>query len=76
LQRFTLKQGQIAYIEADLRLSTALPQGGGYFEVGSTPATPIPRADLTKFGAWPGVSRIFDSGAIVIYGLGGLAHGS
>jgi uncharacterized membrane protein YhaH (DUF805 family) len=76
LQRFTIKQGRIAYVEADLRLSAALPQGGGYFELGPTPAKPIPRADLAKFGSWPGVSRIFDSGSIVIYDLGGLSRGS
>jgi hypothetical protein len=76
LQRFTIRRGKIQYIVADLRLSTALPQGGGYFEVDSTPTHPIPRADLTKFSQWPGVSRVFDSGAIVIYHLGGPGHGS
>lgn len=73
-----LRQTQVRYIVIDLRLSTALPYVGYYFD-GNEPGayqhtTPIPRRDLTKFNTVPQINCVFDSGNIVIYDAGGLLH--
>src|SRR5258706_7875932 len=66
-----LKQQRIQYLVVDRRLSTGLPRIGVYFEI--TPSgikqynQPIDPAALTKFDDVKNVSRLFDSGNIIIY---------
>jgi hypothetical protein len=64
----------LSLVLVDRRLSEALPASGQYFP--DDPAAgrytrPLPAADLAKFNHVPGVSRIYDSGNIVIYDLRG-----
>jgi hypothetical protein len=70
-----LELGGIQYIVVDYRLSTDLPQTGIYFELGEQNARkhadPIDLVSLTKFDGLGRISRIFDSGDIVIYGVEG-----
>lgn len=73
-----LKQSGVRYLVVDLRLSTALPTIGFYFETGEPGSfvrtTPLSLEDLTKFNAIPQINRIFDSGDIIIYDVGGLTN--
>ena len=75
-----LRQARVRYLVVDLRLSTALPLVGYYYdqyENDSLPLTsPISREALTKFDTVPGINRIFDNGDIVIYDVGPLVDGS
>jgi len=75
-----LRQARVRYLVVDLRLSTALPLEGYYYdqyENDSLPLTsPISREALTKFDTVPGINRIFDNGDIVIYDVGPLVDGS
>jgi hypothetical protein len=68
----------VRYLVVDRRLSTALPSAGVYIERGEVPGdrytTPIDPAVLAKFDTLVDVSRLFDSGDIVIYDLGALEH--
>jgi hypothetical protein len=72
--RAILVQGNIRYVVVDHRLSTGLPRLGVYFESGEPNSfqhkTPIPPAALAKFDQVENVSRVFDSGDIVIYDTG------
>lgn len=66
-----LRNGQIAYIVVDRRLSSSVPLLTSYFERGE-PSTgrhtvPIALSGLTKFDSLENVYRIFDSGDIQIY---------
>ncbi len=74
--RAILRQDDIQYVVVDLRLSTALPAIGTYFNSANLqPATtPINRAALTKFDGVQDVSRIFDSGDIIIYNVESIAR--
>jgi hypothetical protein len=64
----------IGYVYVDRRISEQLPASGSYFPDGAPPYThPVPLADLTKFNHTRGVTRVYDSGNIVIYGLGGVS---
>lgn len=69
-----LRQAGIRYLVVDLRLSTSVPFIGYYFEDDEPGAFqythPISRQALTKFNTVPQISRIYDSGDIVIYDLG------
>lgn len=71
-----LKQDKIQYLLIDRRLSTGLPEIGTYFNNGEPNAQhytrPISVASLTKFNGLDNVSKVFDSGDIVIYEVGGL----
>lgn len=71
-----LTQGNVQYVLVDLRLSTALPRVGVYFEAGEPDSfqhrTPLLTTALTKFDHIENVSRVFDSGDIVIYNTGAL----
>ena len=73
-----LQQAQVRYLVVDLRLSTGLPYVGFYFDQGEPEAfqrtTPIARKDLTKFNTIPQINRVFDSGNIAIYDVGGLIN--
>jgi hypothetical protein len=73
-----LKRANVRYLVVDLRLSTALPILGFYFESeepdSNDRTTPLDRAVLTKFNTVPQINRMFDSGDIVIYDVGGLIN--
>lgn len=66
-----LDRGYIQYIVVDHRLATGLPRLGVYFQSVEPSAylhkTPIPEEALAKFDQQTNMSRIFDSGNIVIY---------
>jgi hypothetical protein len=64
-----LEADNIQYIVVDRRLSTALPQIRAYYDVGipGTLTSPISPVALAKFDGVQGVSRVFDSGDIIIY---------
>ena len=62
----------IHYALADLRLTRNLPVSGSYWFMDPNAgryAHPLPLLDMTKFNHTPGITRIFDSGDIVIYDL-------
>lgn len=73
-----LQQAHVRYLVVDQRLSTALPYVGFYFDQGEPGAyqrtMPIPLKALTKFNTVPQINRVFDSGSIVIYDVGGLIN--
>jgi hypothetical protein len=73
-----LRQTRVRYLVVDLRLSKALPLLGFYFDEEEPGAfqhtTPIDSASLTKFNTIPQINRVFDSGDIVIYDVGGLIN--
>jgi hypothetical protein len=75
-----LRETQIQYLVADLRLSTGLPRRGFYFsEIGPgafTYTAPNSKAALAKYDNLPNVNRVFDSGNIVIYDTGALLNGT
>ncbi len=75
-----LRQARVRYLVVDLRLSTALPLEGYYFEENEPGflqlISPISRNALTKFNVIPQINRVFDSGDIVIYDVGALVDGS
>ena len=66
-----LQRGGIQYIVVDRRLSTALPRIGFYYDEEEPNrlqyTRPIDPAALAKFDGVQNVSRVFDSGDIVIY---------
>jgi hypothetical protein len=66
-----LRRGDIRYIVVDLRLAYAAPIYKYDFESSEPDAgrhtTPIPLAALQKFDGLRGVTRIYDSGDIIIY---------
>jgi hypothetical protein len=69
-ERSLLKKVGIDYLLADLRLTTALPVVGSYFDGGAADAmlgAPPQPAALLKFNAEDGVGRVFDNGYEVIY---------
>jgi hypothetical protein len=69
--RYVLVKDRISYLVVDRRLSTALPGVGVYFERDEPDAyahtRPLSASALTKYDAICPVSRIYDSGSIVIY---------
>lgn len=71
-----VRQAHVQYLVVDVRLSTALPLLGFYFEQGEQGSfqltSPISRDALTKFNDVPNVNRIFDSGDIIMYDMKGL----
>lgn len=71
-----LSSARVQYLVVDLRLAQALPLLGFYYEQGETGAykhtMPISLRALTKFDAIAQINRVFDSGNIVIYNVGGL----
>jgi hypothetical protein len=68
-----LRRGGVQYIVVDRRLSTGLPHMGSYFYEGDPneplETKPIDPAALAKFDGVQNVSRIYDSGDIVIYNV-------
>jgi hypothetical protein len=73
-----LRRGRISYLVVDRRLTSAppmLPPYAGGDPRGKDYTRPVPAAALAKFDQTPGVSRVFDSGDIVIYDVRGLTGG-
>ena len=74
-----LKYANIQYLLVDYRLSTALPRMGTYFDRSEPNAlyhtTPINASALHKFDGIKNVSRIYDSGNIVIYDVEAITNG-
>jgi hypothetical protein len=74
----TLQHAGVQYLVVDLRLSTALPALGFYYEPDEPDAFqhthPISLQALTKFNTVPQIDRVFDSGDLVIYDVGGLTN--
>ena len=72
-----LKRGRVRYLVVDRRLNSGLPMAGFYFQMSEPGAyrhtTPMDPKALTKFDGISDVSRLFDSGDIVIYDVGVLA---
>ncbi len=72
---WALANGPIDFLLIDLRLSTALPVLGFYFEPWEPrSAAPLSAEALLKFDGIEGITRIYDNGFIVIYDVRGL-HG-
>jgi hypothetical protein len=70
---WALAKGRIDFLLVDLRLSTALPVLGFYFEPWEPKSTaPLSAAALLKFDNVDGITRIYDNGYIVIYDVRGL----
>jgi hypothetical protein len=73
-----LRQARVHFLVVDLRLTTALPTIGFYFEPGEPGSfqrtKPLSLEALTKFNTVPQINRIFDSGNIIIYDVGGLTN--
>ena len=60
------------YVIADYRMTMELPAEGSYFindPLAGLYARPLPKQDLDKFNAIPGISRIFDDGTIAIFDI-------
>jgi hypothetical protein len=75
--RQLLHAGSVRYLVVDYRLTQSLPRDRFYYST-SEPVhrTPIPLMSFAKFDRTRGVSRIFDSGHIIIYDVSSLArHG-
>lgn len=73
---YALARSDIDFLLVDLRLSTAPPVLGFYFEPWEVQeGTPLTGAELLKFNDIQGVARIYDNGWIVIYDVRGL-HGN
>jgi hypothetical protein len=75
-----LRQDNIEFLLVDHRLSTSLPYVGTYFNLpangGQQNTRPMDPAALAKFDSVQNVSRIFDSGDIVIYNVESITNGS
>jgi hypothetical protein len=69
--RATIRAGGIEFVVTDNRLATGLPPTGVYVESGETGGTPYTKpvgvAASEKLDEVPGVSRLFDDGAIRIF---------
>jgi hypothetical protein len=73
---YALARSDIDFLLVDLRLSTAPPVLGFYFERWEAQAgKPFSGAELLKFNDVRGITRIYDNGWIIIYDVRGL-HGS
>lgn len=75
---FILKSGNIRYLVVDMRISQSLPVEGFYYSESEFDAfkhrkPPDPQV-LTKFDTLPGADKIFSSGNIVIYDMGGVLN--
>jgi len=59
----------INYLVVDLRISRYRPPDGTVFQEAGSCAAPLARANLAKFDAVPGMTRVYDSGNIIVYRL-------
>jgi hypothetical protein len=64
----------VKYLVVDLRTSVYRAPDGSLFVGAPSCPTPIPRADLGKFVAVPGLTRVYDSGNIIVYALSAAAY--
>src|SRR5205085_11948391 len=73
-----LKRARVRFLVVDLRLTTALPTIGFYFEPGEPGSfqrtKPLSLQARTKFNSIAQINRIFDSGDIIIYDVEGLTN--
>ena len=70
-----LREVGVDYVVTDLRLTTALPGVGVYFDGGVADrghARPLLPTALLKFNAETAVGRVFDNGYLVIFNVRGL----
>ncbi len=70
-----LREGDVEYLMVDMRMTTAVPRYGYYFESGEyqeTPGMPIEARNLLKFNTFPGIDRLFDNGSHIVFGTAGL----
>ena len=71
-----IKKAELDYLIVDERLSTGLPHQQFYVESGEyggqDRTKPVSAAALAKFAAVPGVTRVYDNGALAIYDVRGL----
>jgi len=65
----TARLQAISYLVVDLRTSMYRAPDGSMFEDDGACPAPIPRADLAKFDSVPGMTRVYDSGNIIVYSL-------
>jgi hypothetical protein len=63
------RQQAINYLVVDLRTSVYRAPDGSIFQQSDGCPAPLPRADLAKFDAVPGMTRVYDSGNIIVYRL-------
>jgi hypothetical protein len=68
------RQAAVRYLVVDLRTSVDRAPDGDLFVGTSTCPTPIPPADLTKFNSVAGMTRVYDSGNIIVYALSEAAY--
>jgi hypothetical protein len=68
------RQQAVRYLVVDLRTSQSRAPDGSLFAEASSCPTPIPRADLSKFDAVHGMTRVYDSGNIIVYALSEAAY--
>jgi hypothetical protein len=69
------RQQAVRYLVVDLRLSTSRqPDGNNFVGTATGCTTPVPAADLAKFTTTRGLTRIYDSGNIIVYALGEAAY--
>lgn len=64
----------VKYLVVDLRTSAYRAPNGSIFVGASNCPTPIPPADLAKFDAVAGLTRVYDSGNIIVYALSAAAY--
>lgn len=73
-----LRRGGVHYLVADYRLTRSLPWLGFYYDAGEPGGLrhkrPIPTAAFAKFDRTWRISRVFDSGDIVIFDVSGVAR--
>jgi hypothetical protein len=63
------RQQAVNYLVVDLRISRYRPPDGTVFQEADGCPAPLARADLAKFDAVPGMTRVYDSGNIIVYRL-------
>jgi hypothetical protein len=74
---YALAKSDIDFLLVDLRLSTAPPVLGFYFEPWEAQqGKPLSGTELLKFNDIKGVTRIYDNGWIIIYDVRGLHESS
>jgi hypothetical protein len=75
-----LRQADVRYLVIDLRLTKELPLEGYYYEPFEKGAyqhtTPIDPEAFAKFNKVSDINRVFDSGDIIIYDVGGIVNGT
>lgn len=70
----TITRGRIQYVEFDRRITQSLPRAI-YFDDDPPRSEPISAAAMAKFDNNAGISRLYDSGNIVLYNTGELHAG-